>query len=224
MLQVAVPSPAPSPQPFQLCGKRRAENDAAAEGCKRREAASGLVAEPIQLRSCPSGESDVRGCMRPAWGVQEAIGGRPYMEDTHLAGVSLGCDLLAGFSSSAGPQGADEHHVAGQDAHVRSSSAAHGAASAHTSGAAAPGATLFAVFDGHGGTSASAFLQKYAASALQSALQAKPQDPAAACASAFDALHEQLTEKHGQELCGSTATVVVVDEKHIVCANAGGFF
>ena len=82
-----------------------------------------------------------------------------------------------------------------------------------------PPTTCFGVFDGHGGHAVSTHLRNNAASYISSALQTT-QNPEAALKLAFTSLDNALPIDN-KDLGGSTATICLVSEREIICANCG---
>ena len=84
-----------------------------------------------------------------------------------------------------------------------------------------PLTTCFGVFDGHGGPAVSNHLSQNAASYISEALRSA-QSPEAALKLAFTSLDSALPND-SKDLGGSTATVCLVSEDQIICANCGEF-
>jgi len=82
-----------------------------------------------------------------------------------------------------------------------------------------PLTTCFGVFDGHGGPAVSNHLSQNAASYISEALRSA-QSPEAALKLAFTSLDSALPND-SKDLGGSTATVCLVSEDQIICANCG---
>lgn len=85
-----------------------------------------------------------------------------------------------------------------------------------------PPTTCFGVFDGHGGSAVSTHLRNNAASYISNALRAaqNPGGAGAALKLAFTSLDNALPIDN-KDLGGSTATICLVSEREIICANCG---
>jgi len=106
---------------------------------------------------------------------------------------------------------------------------------AHITNTALPGeASLFAVFDGHGGQEVARFCGKYFTDELvknenfrngnfKRALEETflKMDSILSGENAMDVLREFKNETEGQTFAGCTANVVLVTRNEIYCANAG---
>jgi serine/threonine protein phosphatase PrpC len=81
--------------------------------------------------------------------------------------------------------------------------------------------SLFAIFDGHNGTIVSEFLQKNFAKTLKKNLEKNEFKIEKSIGDSFIEIDTQLKKNNELKMIGSTATIVLIDNNLIYCANVG---
>ena len=81
--------------------------------------------------------------------------------------------------------------------------------------------SLFAIFDGHNGTIVSEFLQKNFARTLRKNLEKSQFKIEESLGNSFIEIDSELKKNEKSKMTGSTATIVLIDNNLIYCANVG---